>query len=61
MKTGWCRKWKRSREIYYFDSSNDFDTEDFALTLHEMIDEVMEEEGKKGVLILCTEVQNIRL
>ena len=53
MKTGWCRKWKRSREIYYFDSSNDFDTEDFALTLHEMIDEVMEEEGKKGVLILC--------
>ena len=39
MKTGWCRKWKRSREIYYFDSSNDFDTEDFALTLHEMIDE----------------------
>lgn len=48
MKTGWCKKWKRSKEIYYFDSESEIDTETFARTLHEMIDEVMEEEGKRA-------------
>ncbi len=53
MKTGWCRKWKKSREIYYFGSDKHFDTEAFAQTLHEMISEIMQEEGKQGVLALC--------
>lgn len=53
MKTGWCRKWKTGRKIYYFDSESGFEIEEFAWTLHEMIGEVMEEEKKEGVLVLC--------
>lgn len=53
MKTGWCRKWKMGRKIYYFDSERSFETEAFARTLHRMIGEIMEEEGKRGILVLC--------
>lgn len=53
MKTGWCRKWKTGRKIYYFDSGRGFETEIFAQTLHSMIGEIMEEEGKRGILVLC--------
>ena len=53
MKTSLCRKWKTGRKIYYFDSGKEYETEIFARTLHEMIGEIMEEEGKRGVLALC--------
>lgn len=53
MKTGTGRKWKRNREIYYFDSGKDFETEAFARTLHQMIGEIMREDGRTGVLVLC--------
>lgn len=42
-----------SRKIYYFDSGRDFEAEEFAWTLHEMICEIMEEKKKDGVLVLC--------
>ena len=48
MKTSLCRKWKIGRKIYYFDSGKEYETEIFARTLHEMIGEIMEEEGKKS-------------
>ena len=47
MKTGWCRKWKTGRKIYYFDSEKGFETEEFAWMLHELIEEVMAEAGKE--------------
>ena len=53
MKTSLCRKWKIGRKIYYFDSGKEYETEIFARTLHDMIGEIMEEEGKRGVLALC--------
>ncbi|MCI8268971.1 MAG: spore protease YyaC [Lachnospiraceae bacterium] len=53
MKTGWCRKWKTGRKIYYFDSEKGFETEEFAWMLHGLIEEVMAEAGKEGVLVLC--------
>ena len=53
MKTGWHRKWRTDRKIYYFDSGRDFETEEFARMLHGMIDEIIQEQGKRGVLVLC--------
>ncbi len=53
MKTSLCRKWKIGRKIYYFDSGKEYETEIFTRTLHDMIGEIMEEEGKRGVLALC--------
>lgn len=53
MRTGFYRKWKRDREIYYFDPEVWSGTVDCARTLHGMIYEAMMEEKKKGVLILC--------
>lgn len=53
MKTGWRRKWKTGRNIYYFDSGKGFEAEEFAWTLHELIGEIMREQGKRGVLVLC--------
>ena len=53
MKTSLCRKWKIGRKIYYFDAGKEYETEIFARTLHDMIGEIMEEEGKRGVLALC--------
>lgn len=53
MKTGWRRKWKTGRNIYYFDSGKGFEAEEFAWTLHELIGEIMREQGKRGILVLC--------
>jgi putative sporulation protein YyaC len=53
MKTGWHRKWRTDKKIYYFDSDRNFETEEFARMLHEMIGEIARQEGKRGVLVLC--------
>lgn len=53
MKTGWMRRLKGSREIYYFDSGLGFEAEACAKTLHELIRGIAREEGKKGVVFLC--------
>lgn len=53
MKTGWKRRLPRSREIYYFDSGREFETEECARTLHGLIREIAREEGKRGVVFLC--------
>lgn len=53
MKTGWQRRWKRNRDIYYFDSGREFETELCARILHDMIEEIVREEGKSGVVVLC--------
>ncbi len=53
MKTRWRRPWKRSGEIYYFDSDQAADVEVCGQMLREMIGEISREEGKNGVLVLC--------
>lgn len=52
MKTRW-RKSKRSREIYYFDSGRQMETEVCGQMLQAMIREIMEEERRQGVVFLC--------
>jgi len=53
MKTRWRRPWKRSGEIYYFDSDQAADAAVCGQMLREMIGEVSREKGKSGVLLLC--------
>lgn len=50
---GWHRQWGKNRDIYYFDSGKASETGVCACLLHELIDEIMREEGKQGVVILC--------
>lgn len=53
MKTGWRRTRRTGREIYYFDSDKAEDTEICARMLHNMIEDVMAEERRDGVVFLC--------
>ncbi len=46
-------KIRGDREIYYYDTRNDWEIETFALQLYSLIRERMEEENKKGILFLC--------
>ena len=50
MKTSLCRKWKIGRKIYYFDSGKEYETEKICRNTQDMIREIKEEEGKRGVL-----------
>lgn len=53
MKMGWRGQWRKSREIYYFDSEDREDTGICARMLRDMIGEIMREEDKDGVVLLC--------
>lgn len=53
MKTGWRKTRRQNREIYYFDSERQVDTELCAGMLRDMIRDIMDEEEKAGVLFLC--------
>jgi putative sporulation protein YyaC len=53
MKAGVRRRWKRDREIYYFDSERETDVRECARLLQALICEVMQETAKKKVLMLC--------
>jgi len=53
MKMGWRRQWRKNRDIYYFDSGKASEAGLCARLLHDMIDEIMQEEGKTGVVLLC--------
>lgn len=53
MKTRWKNSKRKNREIYYFDSRQDDEVKVCAHTLHEMIDEIQREQGKRGVVFLC--------
>ena len=53
MKTRWRRAHRVERDIYYFDSERESDAEACGRMLHRMIGEVMAEEGRDGVVLLC--------
>lgn len=53
MKTRWRRTRRPGREIYYFDSDKAEETQICAQMLHNMIEEVMEEQKRDGVVFLC--------
>ncbi len=50
---GWRRQWRKNRDIYYFDSGKESETCVCARLLHNMIGEIMHEEGKQGIVLLC--------
>lgn len=52
------RLWERitfrtEREVYYYDTDEKFEFEDFAIRLYQMIREESEKRNKHGVILLC--------
>ena len=52
------RLWERitfrtEREVYYYDTDDKFEFEDFAIRLYQMIREESEKRNKHGVMLLC--------